>query len=101
MLAFLLFQVISSLNAQGVLVGWDFPVNSTVTSVSSVSTAIGVVGQKSFAMASGLSPNIYSSDPIAWGGSNWTGSGTGPGPNGTSNNDYFYFEIQADTGKKS
>jgi acetyl esterase/lipase len=98
--AFLLFQVISSLNAQGVLVGWDFPVNSTVTSVSSVSTAIGVVGPKSFAMASGLSPNIYSSDPIAWGGSNWTGSGTGPGPNGTSNNDYFYFEIQADTGKK-
>ena len=98
--AFLLFEGISSLKAQGVLIGWDFPVNSTVISVSSGSTAIGVVGPKSFAMASGLSPNIYSSDPIAWGGSNWTGSGTGPGPNGTSNNDYFYFEIQADTGKK-
>ena len=100
MVAFLLFEGISSLKAQGVLIGWDFPVNSTVISVSSASTAIGVVGPKSFAMASGLSPNIYSSDPIAWGGSNWTGSGTGPGPNATSNNDYFYFEIQADTGKK-
>jgi acetyl esterase/lipase len=51
-------------------------------------------------MASGLSPNIFSSDPIAWGGANWTGGGTGPGPNGTTNNDYFSFEIQADTRKK-
>ena len=100
MVAFLLFQGKASLNAQGILIGWDLPVNSTVDSVISASTVTGVVGPKTFAMASGLSPNIYSSDPIAWGGSNWTASGTGPGPNGTSNNDYFYFEIQADTGKK-
>ena len=63
--AFLLFQGISSLNAQGVLIGWDFPVNSTVSSVSSASTAIGVVGPKSFAMASGLSPDVFSTDPYA------------------------------------
>ena len=98
--AFLLFQGISSLNAQGVLIGWDFPVNSTVSSVSSASTAIGVVGPKSFAMASGLSPDVFSTDPYAWGASNWTPDGTGPGPNGTTNNDYFSFEIEAVTGKK-
>lgn len=98
--AFLLFQGISSLNAQGVLIGWDFPVNSTVSSVSSASTAIGVVGPKSFAMASGLSPDVFSTDPYAWGASNWTSDGTAPVPNGTTNNDYFSFEIEAVTGKK-
>lgn len=58
------------------------------------------MGPKAFAMASGLSPNIYSGAPYAWGGSSWTTNGTGPGPNGTSNNDYFSFEVKADTGKK-
>ena len=100
MAAFLLFQGISFLNAQGVLIGWDFPLNSTVDSVTSAITATGVVGQKSFAMASDLSPNVFESDPYAWGASNWTPDGTLPGPNATTNNDYFYFEIQADTGKK-
>ena len=100
LLAFLLFQGISSLNAQGVLVGWDFPVNSTVSSVSSANTVTGVVGPKSFAMASGLSPDVFSTDPYAWGASNWTSDGTAPVPNGTTNNDYFSFEIEAVTGKK-
>ena len=100
LLAFLLFQGISSLNAQGVLVGWDFPVNSTVSSVSSGSVFAGVVGPKSFAMASGLSPDVFSTDPYAWGASNWTSDGTAPVPNGTTNNDYFSFEIEAVTGKK-
>ena len=100
MVAFLLFQVISSLNAQGVLVGWDFPVNSTVSSVSSASTVTGVVGPKSFAMASGLSPDVFSTDPYAWGAINWTSDGTAPVPNGTTNDDYFSFEIEAVTGKK-
>jgi acetyl esterase/lipase len=100
MVAFLLFEGTSSLKAQGVLIGWDLPVNSTVSSVSSGSTATGVVGPKSFVMASGLSPNVFSTDPYAWGGSSWTSNGTSPGPNGTTNNDYFSFEIQADTGKK-
>jgi len=98
--ALLLFQGTSSLNAQGILIGWDLPVNSTVDSVISASTVTGVVGPKSFAMASGLSPNVFSTDPYAWGGSSWTSNGTSPGPNGTTNNDYFSFEIQADTGKK-
>ena len=98
--AFLLFQGISFLNAQGVLIGWDFPVNSTVDSVTSASTVTGVVGQKSFAMASDLSPNVFESDPYAWGASNWTPDGTLPGPNATTNNDYFSFEIEAVTGKK-
>ncbi|NBR96775.1 MAG: hypothetical protein EBT48_04120 [Verrucomicrobia bacterium] len=31
--ALLLFQGTSSLNAQGILIGWDLPVNSTVDSV--------------------------------------------------------------------
>jgi acetyl esterase/lipase len=100
MVAFLLFEGTASLKAQGVLIGWDLPVNSTVASVSSGSTATGVVGPKSFVMASGLSPNVFSTDPYAWGGSSWTSNGTSPGPNGTTNNDYFSFEIQADTGKK-
>ena len=86
--------------AQDILIGWDFPVNSTVSSVNSAITATGVVGPKSFAMASGLSANVFSTDPYAWGASSWTSGGTSPGPNGTTNNDYFYFEIQADTGKK-
>jgi len=100
MVAFLLFQGKASLNAQGILIGWDLPVNSTVDSVISASTVTGVVGPKSFVMASGLSPNVFSTDPYAWGGSSWTSNGTSPGPNGTTNNDYFSFEIQADTGKK-
>jgi acetyl esterase/lipase len=100
MAAFLLFQGISFLNAQGVLIGWDFPLNSTVDSVTSAITATGVVGQKSFAMASDLSPNVFESDPYAWGASNWTPDGTLPGPNATTNNDYFSFEIEAVTGKK-
>jgi len=98
--AFLLFQGISSLNAQGVLIGWDLPENSTVDSVISASTVTGVVGPKSFAMASGLSPDVFSTDPYAWGASSWTPDGTLPGPNATTNNDYFSFEIEAVTGKK-
>ncbi len=90
----------NSSRAQDILIGWDFPVNSTVSSVSSGSTVAGVVGPKSFAMASGLSANIFSSEPYAWGASGWTPDGTLPGPNGTTNNDYFSFEIKADTGKK-
>ncbi|NDH86173.1 hypothetical protein EBY67_03865, partial [bacterium] len=90
----------NSSGAQDILIGWDLPTNSITNTVNSSLNALGVVGPKAFAMASGLSPNIFSSDPIAWGGSNWTGSGTGPGPNGTINNDYFSFEIKADTGKK-
>ena len=90
----------NSSHAQDILIGWDFPVNSTVSSVSSASTVTGVVGPKSFAMASGLSANVFISEPYAWGASGWTPDGTLPGPNATTNNDYFYFEIQADTGKK-
>jgi len=98
--AFCFFHGLSLLEAQGILIGWDFPVNSTVTWVGSANTDTGVVGPKTFAMANGISPNIYSSDPYAWGGSNWTPNGTGPGPNGTTNNDYFSFEVEAPTGKK-
>jgi len=100
MIAFFFFQGLSFLEAQDILIGWDLPVNSTVSSASSGSTATGVVGPKSFVMASGLSPNVFSANPYAWGGSSWTSNGTSPGPNGTTNNDYFSFEIQADTGKK-
>jgi acetyl esterase/lipase len=99
-LAFLLFQGISSLKAQGVLIGWDFPVNSTVSFVSSGITVAGVGGPKAFAMASGLSPNVFETNPYAWGASSWTSDATAPVPNGTINNDYFSFEIQADTGKR-
>ena len=98
--AFCFFHGLSLLEAQGILIGWDFPVNSTVTSTSSAITDPGVVGPKTFAMANGLSPNIYSSNPYAWGGSSWTAGGTLPGPNATTNNDYFFFEIEAATGKK-
>jgi len=97
-----LFQGMTHLYAQQVLMGWDFPTNSTTNTVKSGTNASGVGGPISFAMNTnnGLSPNIYSSTPYAWGGSSWNTNGTGPGPNATTNNDYFSFEIQADTGKK-
>jgi len=100
MAAFFFFQGLSFLEAQGILIGWDLPENSTVTSVSSASTATGVVGPRAFAMTSDLSANIFSSQPYAWGASSWTPDGTLPGPNATTNNDYFSFEIEAATGKK-
>jgi acetyl esterase/lipase len=81
----------------GVLIGWDFPTNSTTTDVSSGTNVAGVVGPKTFAMASGLTASARSD---AWGANSWTANGTGPAPNGTTNNDYFSFEIQAGTGKK-
>ena len=95
-----LLSGMAQLYAQGILIGWDLPVNSTITTVSSGTTASGVVGPKSFAMASGLSANVFSADPYAWGASSWTSGGTAPVPNGTTYNDYFSFEIQADAGKK-
>lgn len=90
----------NSSRAQNILIGWDFPVNSFLTNVNSASTVTGVVGPKAFAMASGLSPDVFSTDPYAWGASNWTPDGTLPGPNATTNNDYFSFEIEATAGKK-
>jgi acetyl esterase/lipase len=90
----------NSSRAQDILIGWDFPVNSTVASVNSASTVTGVVGPKAFAMASGLSADVFSTDPYAWGADGWSSGGTSPGPNATTNNDYFSFEIEAVTGKK-
>ena len=87
-------------HGQDILIGWDFPENSTVTSVSSASTVTGVVGPKAFVMASGLSADIFSADPYAWGADGWSSGGTSPGPNATTNNDYFSFEIEAVIGKK-
>ena len=100
--AFFFFQGLSLLEAQETLIGWDFPTNSTTNSVKSGTNASGVVGPIPFAMNtnSGLSPNIFSNNPYAWGGSSWNTNGTGPNPNATTNNDYFSFEIQADSGKK-
>ena len=90
----------SLLHAQEVLIGWDFATNSNTNTVLSGTATSGVVSPKSFSMASGLSPNVFSTDPYAWGGSSWTAGGTDPGPNGTINNDYFAFEISAETGKR-
>ena len=97
--AFFLFLE-SGLRAQSILMGWDLPTNSTTNTVLSATNASGVTGPKSIAMASGISPNVYSTDPYAWGGSSWTPNGIGPGPNATSNNDYYSFEITADSGKQ-
>ena len=88
------------LYAQEILIGWDLPTNSTTNTVLSGINATGVVSPKSFSMASGLSPNVFSTDPYAWGGSSWTPNGTAPAPNVTTNSDYFSFEITAETGKK-
>ena len=95
-----LFQGMTHLYAQQVLMGWDFPTNSTTNTVLSGTNAGGLIGPKPFGMATGLSPNVFSSDPYAWGAGSWSTGGTSPGPNATTNNDYFSFEIQADTGKK-
>ena len=100
MVGLFLFQGAMHLHAQQILLGWDFPTNSTANSVLSATNAEGLIGSKPFAISLGLSPNIYSSDPYAWGGSSWTPNGTGPGPNSTTNNDYFSFEVEAPTGKK-
>ena len=99
--AFFLFLENVSLFAQSILLGWDLPTNSTTNSVLSGTNAAGVVGSKPFVLASGISPNVYSTDPYAWGGSSWTPNGTGPGPNATTNNDYFSFEITVDSGKQA
>ena len=98
--AFFLFLGSGMIRAQSILMGWDLPTNSTTSTILSGTNPSGVIGPKPFAMASGISPNIFSTDPYAWGGSSWTPNGTGPGPNGTTYNDYFSFEIQADAGKK-
>ena len=98
--AFFLFLGNGIIRAQSILMGWDLPTNSTTNTVLSGINPGGVIGPKPLAMASGISPNIFSTDPSAWGGSSWTPNGTGPGPNGTTNNDYFSFEITADTGKR-
>ena len=95
-----LFQGMTHLYAQQVMMGWDFPTNSITNTVLSGINAGGLIGPKPFAMAAGLSPNVFSSDPYAWGAGSWSTGGTSPGPNATTNNDYFSFEIQADTGKK-
>ena len=95
-----LFQGMTNLYAQQVLMGWDFPTNSTTNTVLSGTNAGGLIGPKPFGMATGLSPNVFSSDPYAWGAGSWSTGGNGPGSNATTNNDYFFFEIQADTGKK-
>jgi len=97
--AFFLHGNFSSL-AQGILIGWDLPTNSTTNTVLSGSNAAGVTGPKSLAMASGISPNIFSGDPNAWGGSSWTPGGTNPVANATTNNEYFSFQITADSGKQ-
>ncbi|NBV97358.1 MAG: hypothetical protein EBT30_07435 [Verrucomicrobia bacterium] len=98
--AFSLFLGNALVHAQSTLLGWDLPTNSTTNTVLSGIHAAGVTGPKSFSMASGISPNIFSTDSYAWGGSSWTPNGTNPIANATTNNDYFSFEIQADTGKK-
>jgi acetyl esterase/lipase len=85
--------------AQDILIGWDFPTNSTTNSVLSSTNALGVIGPKAMTMASGLS-NSISPNTNAWGGSGWTANGTTPIPNGTINNDYFAFEISSASGKK-
>jgi acetyl esterase/lipase len=95
-----LWENISLTQAQGILIGWDLPTNSTTNTVSSMTNVQGVVGPKAFSMAAGLSPSVFSTDPYAWGGSSWTAGGTSPGPNATANNDYFSFEIAAETGTR-
>ncbi len=89
----------NSSSAQDILIGWDFPTNSTTNSVLSFTSAFGVIGPKAMTMASGLTPSI-SPNTNAWGGSSWTANGTTPIPNGTINNDYFAFEISSASGKK-
>ena len=98
---FFLFLGNGMVRAQSILLGWDLPTNSTTNTVLSGANSVGVSGPKSFAMnTNGLSPNIFSSGPYAWGGSSWTPNGTNPIANATTNNDYFSFEITAETGKK-
>ena len=95
-----LLSGVGHLHAQSVLIGWDLLTNSVAASVSSGTNISGVLGPKNLSMGAGLSPNVFSTDPYAWGASSWSAGGTGPGPNGTTNHDYFSFEIQAATGKK-
>ena len=89
----------NSSHAQDILIGWDFPTNSTTNSVLSSTNALGVVGPQAITMAIGLTPST-STTPTAWGGNGWTPNGTTPIPNGTINNDYFGFAVSSASGKK-
>ena len=94
MAAFLLFRGISLLEAQEILVGWDLPENSTTNSVVSITNSAGLVGPQSINLGAGLGA---SSRPGGWGGS-WSAGG-----NEFINNSldqYFQFQVTAETGKK-
>ena len=94
MVAFFFFPGLSFLEAQGILIGWDLPENSTTNSVVSITNSAGLVGLQSINLGAGLGA---SQRPGGWGGS-WSAGGSEFINN--SLDQYFQFQVTAETGKK-
>ena len=94
MVAFFFFPGLSFLEAQGILIGWDLPENSTTNSVVSITNSAGLVGLQFINLGAGLGASSRSG---GWGGS-WSAGGSEFINN--SLDQYFQFQVTAETGKK-
>jgi autotransporter-associated beta strand protein len=75
------------------LLAWDLPTGSAVTTTSVVSGFIDPsVLANNITLGSGIT---VANNSTAWGGTSWTALGTDPIANGTVNNDYIAFKVTA------
>jgi autotransporter-associated beta strand protein len=96
LLAFGLFSSFSFAQTSQLLIGWDLPGSSTLTSVNSVTNVADIVGPQAMALGPGLSA---SSNAGGWGSNSWTNGGTDPFLN-NSLGKFFGFQVTAGSGKK-
>jgi hypothetical protein len=92
LLAVGLFSSSSFAQTSRVLIGWDLPINeSTLRVIGSITNDASVISNNF-----GIANNITNSgNSTAYGGTSWTAGGADPIANATTNNDYFYFRVQA------
>ena len=75
------------------LIGWDLPTGTTVTTSSVVSGFNdSAVLANNITLGSGIT---VGNNSTAWGGTSWTALGADPIANGTVNNDYIAFRVTA------
>jgi len=79
------------------LIGWDLPVSDNINRVISSVTNDPSVALQSFGLGSSITIN---GNTTAYGGTSWTAGGTDPIANATTNNDYFYFRVQASSSNR-
>ena len=93
--AFFFFPGLSFLEAQGILIGWDLPENSTTNSVVSITNSAGLVGLQSINLGAGLGA---SSRP---GGGEGLGAQTGTNSSIIRATNIFNFKLRQKPEKKS